>query len=392
MKEKNRCTATVKSDWSAVFAVAFCVACLIIAEFLPVSLLTPIALDLDVSEGLAGQSVTSTALVAMFASLLVTRLIGGLNRRYVVIAFAVLLFLSSILVSLSVNFAMLLLGRAFLGLALGGFWAISTSLIMRLVEGHNIPKALSIFFGAVSIALVIAAPLGSFLGGVAGWRLVFNGSALMGGICALWLWYALPSLPHETSYSQGNLYSLLNSPFFRNGMIAIFLVFAGQFSFFTYVRPILMGLSGFDVDGLTLVLLAFGIASFVGSSTSSFFVRRGLRSTLAFSPIILLLCAAMLIFFGSNRIVAGLVMVIWGLVFAFIPVGWSVWITRNVSDQAEKAGSVQVATIQLANTCGAGIGGFAFDHLGLLAPVIISGGFMLLTALLVMYKVKIVDG
>ena len=77
-------------------------------------------------------------------------------------------------------------------------------------------------------------------------------------------------------------------------------------------------------------------------------------------------------------------MVVWGLVFAFIPVGWSAWITRNVSDQAEKAGSVQVATIQLANTCGAGIGGFAFDHLGILAPVIISGGLMLLTALLVM--------
>ena len=58
-----------RPNWSAVFAVAFCVACLITVEFLPVSLLTPMALDLGVSEGLAGQTVTVTAFVAMFASL-----------------------------------------------------------------------------------------------------------------------------------------------------------------------------------------------------------------------------------------------------------------------------------------------------------------------------------
>ncbi len=51
-----------RPNWSAVFAVAFCVACLITVEFLPVSLLTPMALDLGISEGMAGQSVTTTAL------------------------------------------------------------------------------------------------------------------------------------------------------------------------------------------------------------------------------------------------------------------------------------------------------------------------------------------
>jgi DHA1 family purine ribonucleoside efflux pump-like MFS transporter len=35
-----------RPNWSAVFSVAFCVACLITVEFLPVSLLTPMAQDL----------------------------------------------------------------------------------------------------------------------------------------------------------------------------------------------------------------------------------------------------------------------------------------------------------------------------------------------------------
>lgn len=121
-----------RPNWSAVFSVAFCVACLITVEFLPVSLLTPMAQDLGISEGVAGQSVTVTAFVAMFASLFITRAIGTIDRRKVVILFSVLLTLSCLLVSFAESFTLLLLGRACLGLGLGGFWAMSASLTMRL--------------------------------------------------------------------------------------------------------------------------------------------------------------------------------------------------------------------------------------------------------------------
>ncbi|MFS2185010.1 MFS transporter, partial [Kosakonia cowanii] len=79
--------------------------------------------------------------------------------------------------------------------------------------------------------------------------------------------------------------------------------------------------------------------------------------------------------------VAAGIAIVWGLGFALLPVGWSTWITRTLAAQAEKAGSIQVAGIQLANTCGAAIGGFARDHYGLLSPLMRSGGLMLLTAL-----------
>lgn len=184
-----------RPNWSAVFSVAFCVACLITVEFLPVSLLTPMAQDLGISEGVAGQSVTVTAFVAMFASLFITQAIGTIDRRKVVILFSVLLTLSCLLVSFAESFTLLLLGRACLGLGLGGFWAMSASLTMRLVPARTVPKALSVIFGAVSIALVIAAPLGSFLGGIIGWRNVFNAAAVMGVLCIIWVWKALPSLP-----------------------------------------------------------------------------------------------------------------------------------------------------------------------------------------------------
>ncbi len=376
-----------RPNWSAVFAVAFCVACLITVEFLPVSLLTPMALDLGISEGMAGQSVTTTAFVAMFSSLFITSIIGKTDRRYVVILFSLLLTLSCLLVSFADSFTLLLLGRACLGLALGGFWAMSASLTMRLVPMRVVPKALSIIFGAVSIALVIAAPLGSFLGGLIGWRNVFNGAAVMGVLCTLWVLKALPSLPGESASQQQNMFGLLKRPGVMAGMCAIFMAFAGQFAFFTYIRPV-HDPRRFDVDGLTLVLLSFGIASFIGTSLSSVLLKRSVKAALAIA-LVLTTCAVALVLWGESKIVASTVAIIWGFAFALIPVGWSTWITRSLSDQAEKAGSIQVAVIQLANTCGAAVGGVALDHLGLLSPLVLSGILMLFTGLLVATKVKV---
>ncbi|SUG80844.1 inner membrane transport protein [Salmonella enterica subsp. enterica] len=110
--EKFRADGVARPNWSAVFAVAFCVACLITVEFLPVSLLTPMAQDLGISEGIAGQSVTVTAFVAMFSSLFITQIIQATDRRYIVILFAVLLTASCLMVSFANSFTLLLLGRA----------------------------------------------------------------------------------------------------------------------------------------------------------------------------------------------------------------------------------------------------------------------------------------
>lgn len=290
--EKFRADGVARPNWSAVFAVAFCVACLITVEFLPVSLLTPMAQDLGISEGVAGQSVTVTAFVAMFSSLFITQIIQATDRRYIVILFAVLLTASCLMVSFANSFTLLLLGRACLGLALGGFWAMSASLTMRLVPARTVPKALSVIFGAVSIALVIAAPLGSFLGGIIGWRNVFNAAAVMGVLCVIWVVKSLPSLPGEPSHQKQNMFSLLQRPGVMAGMIAIFMSFAGQFAFFTYIRPVYMNLAGFDVDGLTLVLLSFGIASFVGTSFSSYVLKRSVKLALAGAPLLLALSRA----------------------------------------------------------------------------------------------------
>lgn len=134
----------------------------------------------------------------------------------------------------------------------------------------------------------------------------------MGVLCVIWVVKSLPSLPGEPSHQKQNMFSLLQRPGVMAGMIAIFMSFAGQFAFFTYIRPVYMNLAGFDVDGLTLVLLSFGIASFVGTSFSSYVLKRSVKLALAGAPLLLALSALTLIVWGSDKTVAAAIAIIWG--------------------------------------------------------------------------------
>lgn len=172
------------------------------------------------------------------------------------------------------------------------------------------------------------------------------------------------------------------------GMIVIFMFFVGQFVFFTYIRSVYMNLAGFGVDGLTLVLLSFGIVSFIGTSFSSFIFKRSVKLVLVGASLILVVSALVLTLWGSDKIVVIGVAIIWGLIFVLVFVGWLTWIIRSLVDQVEKVGFIQVAVIQFVNICGAVIGGYALDNIGLISSLMLFGILMLLIVLLVIVKVK----
>jgi len=149
--------------WAAVGSMALGVFSLVTAEFLPASLLTPVAADFRISEGAAGQTVTATAAFALLSSLLVTAVIRNLDRRILMLGFTILLLISNLIAAFALNLPMLLVGRVLLGAALGGFWTMSAALAMRLVPEASVPRALSIIFSGVSAATIFAAPLGIYL-------------------------------------------------------------------------------------------------------------------------------------------------------------------------------------------------------------------------------------
>jgi predicted MFS family arabinose efflux permease len=367
--------------WNAIFALALGVAGLITSEFLPVSLLTPMAHDLAITEGLAGQAISITAVVAMVASLLIAIVTKRLDRRWVLLSFSVLQVLSNALVAFAPNFLVLTIGRVLLGLAIGGFWAMSAAVAMRLVPGKDVPKALSTIFGAVSVATVVAAPLGSFLGGLLGWRLVFELAAGLGALAFGWQALTLPAMAPDQPAGLGTLVQLLKRRSVWPGMLATLFVFMGYATFFTYLRPFLETVTGINVNSLTTVLLGFGLANLAGTVLARHLLTRNLGRALVLMPLLMGLVVAGLVLFGRQPVVAAVLVAFWGMTFGVVQVGWPTWLTRTLPDEAESGGGLQVATTQLAITIGAAVGGLLFDLTGAVGVYVGSSSITLLAAL-----------
>src|SRR4051794_41722718 len=84
--EKSFASPRVAGEtWSAVGSMALCVTLLIAAEFMPVSLLTPIAQDLHASAGMAGQAISISGLFAVVTSLLIATVAARFDRRHVLL-------------------------------------------------------------------------------------------------------------------------------------------------------------------------------------------------------------------------------------------------------------------------------------------------------------------
>src|SRR3954469_22063174 len=77
--------------WAAVISLMLGAFSQVTAEFLPASLLTPIAADLGVSVGAAGQVVTATSLIGIVAGLATAIVTRSIDRRVVLWSLTVLL-------------------------------------------------------------------------------------------------------------------------------------------------------------------------------------------------------------------------------------------------------------------------------------------------------------
>lgn len=381
--------APAKPAWRAVWSLGLGVFGLITAEFLPASLLTPMASSLGVTEGVAGQTVTATALVALVTGLLITSATKSIDRRWVLMFFTLLQIVSSLLVAFAPSLQVLLLGRLLLGVAIGGFWAMSTATAMRLVPAKDVPKALSIIFAGVSIATVVAAPLGSYLGSLIGWRNVFILCVIPGVLALFWQLWVLPSMRPENSGSLGTLFKVLRRPGMVGGLLATIFIFSGHFAFFTYLRPFLETVGRANVETISLILLGFGVANFIGTSIAGYLLARNLRLTLALVPFAMGVLALTMVAYGHLPLVDGLLVTLWGFAFGLVPVGWSTWLATTVADEAESAGGLMVASIQLAISAGAAGGGLVFDMNGANGVFTASGVLLVAAMVMVFAGVKV---
>ena len=364
--------------------MSVCAFALIASEFLPVSLLSPMASDLHVTQGMAGQGIAISGAFAVLTSLFISALAGKLDRKDLLLGLTVAMGVSATIVAMAPNYFIYMLGRALIGVVVGGFWSMSAATAIRLVPLRDVPRALAIVNGGNALATVVAAPLGAYLGTVVGWRGAFLCLVPISIITLAWQWKTLPSM-QPTAGELGtahvfNVFTLFRRRGVIVGMLASSLLFMGQFSLFTYVRPFLETATGVHGTTVPLILLVIGAAGFVGTLFIGKVLQRSLYVTLIIIPLLMAATALALAFFGHWTAMVIALLGLWGLTGTSAPVGWWAWIAKVFPQDAEAGGGLFVAVVQLSIALGSILGGLLFDYRGYQSTFILSAVLLVMCA------------
>ncbi|WP_428145209.1 MFS transporter [Delftia acidovorans] len=364
-----------RRPWLAVSAVGLATFSVVTTEMLPVGLLTSIAGSLGTSMGRAGLMISLPALLAALFAPLVVMAAGGMDRRRILCGLLALLVLANLASALAPSLIWLLAARVLVGFCMGGIWAIAGGLAARLVPQASMGLATSIIFGGVAAASVLGVPLGALIGDFAGWRWAFGGMAGFSALVLALHMAVLPALPATGSANLRQFSHQLANRRLQAGLALTLLLVAGHFMSFTFVRPLLLTVSGFDAQWMSALLLAYGIAGIAGNFLAGIIAARRTAPSLAAIALGLLLAPVLFLSVGESPTGGGAVLLVWGLAYGGVSVGLMTWMMQAAPRAVEIATALYVGVFNIGIALGSWAGGQLVDGWGLHATLWLSGGF-----------------
>ena len=247
-----------------LYLLALCNLVLGTGAFIINGILTPVSESLGVSVAAAGQAMTVYALSTALLAPLVLVATGRWPRKHALV-FSMLLFaLGSAVCALAQSLAVLLAGRALMGVG-AMFTPLAAGIAVALVEPAKRGRALSLVFLGVSLSYVIGLPLGAWLGFRYGWHVPV---ALVGGAAVLSAGALLLLCPKDIAApgaSFNGLGAVLGNPPVLWGLAMTLCYFTAIFVVFAFVGPVLQTLSPMSSTRLSVTLMLFGVAGVIGT-------------------------------------------------------------------------------------------------------------------------------
>lgn len=355
----------VRNSWTAVIAVGLATFSVVTTEMLPVGLLTSIAGTLCITTGNAGLMISLPALLAALFAPVVVIASGGIDRRRILCGLLALLVIANLASALAPNLILMLAARILVGFCIGGIWAIAGGLASRLVQENAIGLATSIIFGGVAAASVLGVPLGALIGDVIGWRWAFGIMTIFSALVLVFQLAVIPALPVTGSTNISQFIAQLGNRKIRAGLILTLLLVTSHFVAFTFVRPLLISVSGFETQWISAILFAYGVAGITSNFLAGITAARYTIFTLIVIATGLVLTPLLFIATGQSVTGGGGVLIFWGLAYGGLSVGLMTWMIKAAPRAVEISAALYVGVFNTGIALGSWTGGQVADMLAL---------------------------
>lgn len=346
----------------ALLALAMTGFLCIVTETLPAGLLPEIGSGLGVSEALAGQWVTVYALGSLLAAIPLTIATQGWRRRTVLLLTIIGFLVFNTLTALSHDYALTLVARFFAGVSAGLAWSLIAGYARRMVVPKLQGRALAVAMVGTPIALSLGVPLGTWLGGVMGWRMAFGMMSGLSLVLIAWVVIKVPDYAGQPSSRRLPLRKVLFTPGVGSVLGVVVTWMLAHNILYTYIAPF-VSTAGLGRE-VGQVLLVFGVAALSGIWITGRLVDRHLRTAVlaslaAFAGV----AVAFGVFSGSaTTIYAGVL--VWGVSFGGAGTLLQTALADAAGDGADVALSLNVVVWNSAIAGGGLLGGVLLGQWG----------------------------
>lgn len=345
---------------SSVFSLMLCVFGVTTGEFVIAGILPDIAGQLKVSIPAAGLLVTAYAIGMIVGGPLLTALTARFPRKPLIIVLLVVAVVGNLASALAPAYALLFAARVVTALVVSTFFANAIVIAASAAPpGKQASTVAKLAFG-MNLAMILGAPIGTFIGTGFGWRSTFVAIAL---VCTLGLILVLRLVPGDNQSEQtAERSAVAEFRVFRGRDLRIAIAVtvvgnAGLLAVFTYFAPLLTSVSGFAGETVAPLLLVYGVGATVGNLIGGWLSDRALMPSQISLLVVLAAALALLWAFSTVPALAAVgVFVIGALGFAVIP-GMQTRVLTTAAEAPTLAIAVNASAYQLAAAFAAWFGG-----------------------------------
>jgi MFS transporter, DHA1 family, inner membrane transport protein len=250
----------------AVYVLALGIFAMVTSEFVVAGLMPQIAVGLDVSIPQVGYLITAFAVAMAVGGPVSTMLVVRLRPKPALMLLFGLFLAGNVAAATASGYPMMLLARLVSGAASQAFFGVAMSVCAVLVAPEVRGRAMSVVLNGLMLGTLLGLPLATFVGEAYGWRAafwaisaltVFAALCTVGGVPALGKIVSGPLRQEMAVFRRRRLWLRLSTSL---------LVIGATFSAFTFLNPILTGISGFTTGAVPLLLVAYGAATVVGNT------------------------------------------------------------------------------------------------------------------------------
>ncbi|MBB4142820.1 MFS transporter [Rhizobium rhizoryzae] len=335
-----------------------------VTEFVIMGLLREIGADLSVSIAQAGLLISGYALGVVFGAPIMTILTARMPRKRVLLGLMVIFIIGNIVCAIAPSYSLMMVARMVTALAHGTFFGVGSVVATSLVAENKRASAIAVMFTGLTVANVLGVPFGTWLGQTLGWRSTFWAVSLVGIAALLVIAALLPKddqAPDVTDW-RADLRAIGRLPVLL-GLATTVFGYAGVFTVFTYIAPLLTQVAGLSDSAVSPILLVFGGGMIIGNILGGKLADRNLGRTLTVTLIALGLSLGLMPLFFASGWSSVLIVGLTGIAAFATVAPLQMWVMGKAKGAGEVlVSSFNIAAFNLGNALGAWAGGYAIDH------------------------------